>query len=108
MICVLGYIEEGGKMRNYSKIGKTKKDKKEKVEELSEKEPVIDEQPKPLTGIVNCKKLNVRKGPDKNSDVESILEEGTEIKIYNEVNDFYQIDNELYCMKEFIKIIDKA
>lgn len=75
-------------MRNYSKIGKTKKDKKEKVEELSEKEPVIEEQPKPLTGIVSCKKLNVRKGPDKNSDVESILEEGTEVKIYNEVNDF--------------------
>ena len=141
MICVLGYIEEGGKMSkfNYSKFSKNKKDEipdsnneegvntdleiEEKIEEeqpevLNEENTNSEiEEPKTMFGIVKCKKLNVRKEPNVDSEVIEIIKEGTKIEIYGEDDDFYIVNNihngdelikqlpdNAYCMKEFIEI----
>lgn len=124
---------------NYSKFSKNKKDETpdsnneegvktdleidEKIEEeqpetLNEENTNSEmEEPKTTFGIVKCKKLNVRKEPNVDSEVIEIITEGTKIKIYGEDGDFYivndidngdeyikQLPDNAYCMKEFIEI----
>lgn len=51
--------------------------------------------------------LNIRKSPDKSSDIIGIVNQGDEIKILGEVDTFYKISYlgiEAYCIKEFIII----
>ena len=64
-----------------------------------------------VTGIVtNCVKLNVRKEPNKDSDIISVLNQYTEVNIdlTNSTEDFYKITTfdglDGYCMKIFIAI----
>ena len=124
---------------NYSKFSKNKKDETpdsnneegvktdlEIEEKIEEGQPEVSneentnseiEEPKTIFGIVKCKKLNVRKEPNIDSEVIEIIEEGTKIKIYGEDGDFYiindihdgseyvkQLPDNAYCMKEFIEI----
>ena len=124
---------------NYSKFGKNKKDEKpdsnneegvntdlEINEKIEEEQPETSneenlnsemEESKTIFGIVKCKKLNVRKEPNVDSEVIEIIKEGTKIKIYGEDGDFYivndihdgsdyvkQLPDNAYCMKEFIEI----
>lgn len=80
-------------------------DEKDFVEEIKNIEDII------ATGVVtSCVKLNIRKEPNKNSDVISVLDQGTEVSIdmSNSTEDFYKIITfdglEGYCMKSFMAI----
>ena len=64
-----------------------------------------------VTGIViGCVKLNVRKEPNKDSDIISVLNQYTEVNIdlTNSTKDFYKITTfdglNGYCIKRFIAI----
>lgn len=69
-------------------------------------EPEAPEEP--LYGVVaNCAKLNVRKDPDKNSEVIAVIENGTEVVIVpsKSTSDWYYIALwEGYVMKDYIII----
>lgn len=83
------------------------KDVTKKEENTGTEEPVVKEDPKPLTGIVvNCDKLNVRKEPSKESDVVRIIDHDDRIDIYNNesADDFYKTSDG-YVMKNYVKII---
>lgn len=63
----------------------------------------------PLTGTVKgCKKLNVRKSDNKDADVLCIIDEMTEVKVFNpeSTNEFYHVCTSSgvqgYCMKKYI------
>ena len=61
-------------------------------------------------GIVICAKLNVRKGPSKDTESLCVIEKDTKVTLYNEqTEDFFKICTasgiEGYCMKQFIKVI---
>ena len=56
------------------------------------------------TGIVNCDKLRVRKGPSTDAEIISYLKKGDEVVIESEDNkDFYKIA-EGFVMKEFVSL----
>ena len=56
------------------------------------------------TGIVNCDKLRVRKGPSTDAEIISYLKKGDEVLIESEDNkDFYKISAG-FVMKEFVSI----
>lgn len=62
-----------------------------------------------LKGIVtNCRKLNVRSRPSRDSDILTTVSEGTELTIGDEVSeDFYAVRKENlrgYCMKDYISV----
>lgn len=89
----------------------------------------IEEEPKPITdgvfetdeepiaefkneivGMVECDKLNVRKGPGVENDIVCVINKGTKVEITNEPDeDWYEIYTvsgiEGFCMKKFIKIV---
>lgn len=110
---------------NYSKP-KTKLEPEEKpvvqeAEPVIEGQTVIPEVATPpeeearaakLPGIVcNCTRLNVRKEPNKMSDVIAVLEAGSEVQLVSEepVNGFYNVitadGREGYCMCDYISIL---
>lgn len=76
-------------------------------------EPVVKEKKprvkKPREGVVtNCNKLIVRKKPDRNSGILSVINEGTTVSINTNggTNDFYKVTvNGVtgFCMKDYIK-----
>lgn len=73
-------------------------------------EPVEKEVPASIGVVVDCSKLNVRRRPSINAEIECEIVKGTEVEV-NEAestNEFYKIYTaagiEGYCMKQFIKI----
>lgn len=80
----------------------------------------VDELPKPMmeitpekettkVGVVSrCKKLNVRKGPSKQTNVAAVIDEGREVTIEEELTDWYKVRIAGgiigYCMAEFISV----
>lgn len=80
----------------------------------------VDELPKPMSetkpekeaikvGVVSgCKKLRVRKGPSKQTNVAAVIDEGREVTIEEELPDWYKVRIAGgivgYCMAEFITI----
>ena len=85
-----------------------------KVEEVSMVDGHVDVKLKPTFeyGIVEgCEKLNVRKAPNINSEVITVIPKGTNVLIYPDksTKDFYKVSNDSgnvtfngYCMKQFI------
>lgn len=115
--------------KNYSNISSTKPTEEVKTEttpvdvKIKEEVKVVEEvkpepaptpvvkpqPPKPVTGTVTgCAKLNVRKEPNKESEIVSVINEGSEVVI-NRIKstvEFYSVCTaagvEGYCMKKFI------
>lgn len=84
----------------------------EKVEEVEAPEEVTEETitppVEPVYGVVNCDKLNVRRGPSKDSKVMCIVSKGEEVMLVAEesTEEWYKVITKTgfdgYCMKEFI------
>lgn len=58
--------------------------------------------------VDNCFKLNLRRKPNKNSEVISVLDKGQIVVILDQVNDFYKVEIDGligFCMKSYIEII---
>lgn len=74
-------------------------------------EPEVKVDPPTFGNVINCKKLNVRKFPDKGAMIVSTLPEGTMVMIdmKGSTTLFYKICTECgiegYCMKNFIKVL---
>lgn len=63
----------------------------------------------PVIGVVSgCEKLNVRKGPSKETEPVAVIDKGYEVIIEEELADWYKVKiaGEIigYCMAEFITI----
>lgn len=74
---------------------------------VEQSEPISD----PIFGVVaNCKLLNVREAPDKNSEILTTIGQGDEIMIDIDAStdDFYSVCTETgvegYCMRQFIEV----
>ena len=86
----------------------------EPVEETDEvlteetKETDDEVQTKPAYGIVNCSKLNVRKGPSKNTDSLCVIESGSKLEVepFNEewIKATTAEGVSGYCMLEFVDV----
>lgn len=64
-------------------------------------------EPEKYGNLVNCELLNGRKEPDPNSEIILIIKKEDEIKILEELDEFYKVsinNKEVYCMKKFIEI----
>lgn len=83
------------------------KDVTKKEEITGTEEPVVKEDPKPLTGIVvNCDKLNVRKKPSTYSEAVKVIDRDDKIDVFEEesTKDFYKTTDG-YVMKDYVMII---
>lgn len=86
----------------------------EPVEDVDEvlteetKEIDVEVQTKPAYGIVNCSKLNVRKGPSKNTDSLCVIESGSKLEVepFNEewIKATTAEGVSGYCMLEFVDV----
>ena len=86
----------------------------EPVEEVDEvltedtEETNVEVQIKPAYGIVNCSKLNVRKGPSKNTDSLCVVEIGSKLEVepFNEewIKATTAEGVSGYCMLEFVDV----
>lgn len=86
----------------------------EPVEDVDEvlteetKEIDVEAQTKPAYGIVNCSKLNVRKGPSKNTDSLCVVEIGSKLEVepFNEewIKATTTEGVSGYCMLEFVDV----
>ena len=84
------------------------------VEEVDEvltedtEETNVEVQTKPAYGIVNCSKLNVRKGPSKNTDSLCVVEIGSKLEVepFNEewIKATTAEGVSGYCMLEFVDV----
>lgn len=76
----------------------------EETEVIEDKIP--DEVPKPVYGVVNCSKLNVRRGPSIDTASLCIVEGGSKLDIEQFNEEWFKVLTEDgiagYCMKEFI------
>lgn len=78
------------------------------VEEVVEE--VVEESTKPVYGVVNCSKLNVRKKPNKASEPLCVVEAQTELLIDMDEStvEWYSVTTpngvEGFCMKQFITV----
>ena len=107
--------------KNYNKMLNNKNNEKEsKIEKTSiiedtfkskELEIVeeVSEQEKPVQGFVSsCKKLNVRKRPNINSEVVCVIDDGTEVLAIksDSTNEWFEVvaanGEKGYCMKKYI------
>lgn len=65
-----------------------------------------DEVPKPVYGVVNCSKLNIRRGPSINTASLCIVESGSKLDIEQFNEEWLKVLTEDgisgYCMKKFI------
>ena len=86
-------------------------DTTETVEETVEETEVIedktpDEVPKPVYGVVNCSKLNIRRGPSIDTTSLCIVEGGSKLDIEQYNEEWLKVLTEDgisgYCMKKFI------
>ena len=68
----------------------------------------VEVQTKPACGIVNCSKLNVRKGPSKNTDSLCVVEIGSKLEVepFNEewIKATTAEGVSGYCMLEFVDV----
>lgn len=77
-------------------------------EEVVDLDDAIKEEP--LIGVVKCKKLNVRKNPNLESEILTTVTEGDNVELDIEVSnrEFYKVltesKEEGFCMKKFISI----
>ena len=83
------------------------------VDEVVNNDDTAEDTPLLIANVTGCEKLNVRKGPSKDAEILSIIDEDTfvMVDIQNSVEDFYKVivdcNNimiEGYCMKQFINI----
>lgn len=83
----------------------------EETEEVTEETEVIedktpDEIPKPVYGVVNCSKLNIRRGPSIDTASLCIVEGGSKLDIEQFNEEWFKVLTEDgisgYCMREFI------
>ena len=78
---------------------------------VSDPESSVEPENRKFGKVSNCKKLNVRKLPSRDSEIISELVEGSEIMIDDNESTalFYKICTEHgiegYCMKNFIKVL---
>lgn len=85
-----------------------------KIEEMVNEtiEEVVEENRKNILGVVvDCDKLNIRKGPSINTDIVCMIDASTNLIVDYEssTDEFYKICTyagiEGYCMKKFVKIL---
>ena len=75
-----------------------------------EKNQTIENSVDEIGIVVNCIKLNVRKEPDKTSDIIQIIDALTEVRVIMKAStyNFYKVilpsGVEGYCMKKFIEL----
>ena len=75
-----------------------------------EKDKTIENSVDDIGIVVNCIKLNVRKEPDKTSDIIQIIDSLTEVRVipkdstYNFYKEILPSGIEGYCMKKFIEL----
>ena len=76
----------------------------EETEVIEDKTP--DEVPKPVYGVVNCSKLNIRRGPSIDTASLCIVEGGSKLDIEQFNEEWFKVLTEDgisgYCMKKFI------
>ena len=76
----------------------------EETEVIEDKIP--DEVPKPVYGVVNCSKLNIRRGPSMDTTSLCIVEGGSKLDIEQYNEEWLKVLTEDgisgYCMREFI------
>ena len=76
----------------------------EETEVIEYKTP--DEVPKPVYGVVNCSKLNIRRGPSIDTASLCIVEGGSKLDIEQYNEEWFKVLTEDgisgYCMKKFI------
>lgn len=106
-------LEEGEQLTITEVIEEPKDDKDDKVfvnEESSNDETISNSLEKYGT-VVNCDLLNVRREPNANSNILTVINADQKIKILDELDEFYRVliddpinSYEGYCMKKFIKI----
>ena len=76
----------------------------EETEVIEDKTP--DEVPKPIYGVVNCSKLNIRRGPSIDTASLCIVEGGSKLDIEQYNEEWLKVLTEDgisgYCMREFI------
>ena len=76
----------------------------EETEVIEDKTP--DEVPKPIYGVVNCSKLNIRRGPSIDTTSLCIVEGGSKLDIEQYNEEWLKVLTEDgisgYCMREFI------
>ena len=76
----------------------------EETEVIEDKTP--DEVPKPVYGVVNCSKLNIRRGPSIDTASLCIVEGGSKLDIEQYNEEWLKVLTEDgisgYCMREFI------
>lgn len=101
---------------NYKNNEKDSEEKEVFVTPIDGEQPVNNsaegvEIPEPVFGkVANCNRLNVRTEPTTESDVITVLDKGTEVKIIAELPDWCQVEtvNENipiyagFCMKQYI------
>ena len=74
-------------------------------------EPVVEPENRKFGKVSNCKKLNIRKLPNRDAEIVSELIEGSEVMIDEKESTalFYKICTEHgiegFCMKQFIKVL---
>ena len=76
----------------------------EETEVIEDKTP--DEVPKPIYGVVNCSKLNIRRGPSIDTTSLCIVEGGSKLDIEQYNEEWFKVLTEDgisgYCMRKFI------
>ena len=76
----------------------------EETEVIEDKTP--DEVPKPIYGVVNCSKLNIRRGPSIDTTSLCIVESGSKLDIEQFNEEWLKVLTEDgisgYCMRKFI------
>ena len=97
--------------KNYNKISTDKV--KEIASQVENAETDVVDEPvvKQVFGVVcNCEKLNIRKRPNINADVVTVVDKGTELEINEKGSskEFYKVSSTEgfygYCMKAYISI----
>ena len=80
-------------------------------EPVSDPEPSVEPENRKFGKVSNCKKLNIRKLPSRDTEIVSELIEGSEVMIDEKESTalFYKICTEHgiegFCMKQFIKVL---
>ena len=68
----------------------------------------VEVQTKPAYGIVNCSKLNVRKGPSKNTDSLCVIDIGSKLEVEPFNEEWIKVTTadgvSGYCMLEFVDV----
>lgn len=77
-----------------------------------EKKPVVEETVQCFTGVINVSLLNIRVAPNIDSDVVTVVKEGTILEISDEesTDDFYKVylanGVDGFCMKQFVTLME--